>query len=515
MDKQDADRALDQALTDLEQSRSGADREQMAALLAAVVLIGRRLVPARTSADDATMPGKVQRMAERRQSAGVPYPGPATPRVDPPRKERRWVDEQGRARRDMVPADEPTPALRALFTGESIAKEVPEPVGAFAWTDDGAVSAPGPMGPRAAEVWDVEDQREQAQRDPLAAKDRAELAATLTQLESERRKTAAMQRVIDDARSALALTLGDGADATLTYLVNNARARIASEKERARLAACNSEAWMHSFSRVADVLDCPAGEPSVLAAISTLKMERNHARLHAAALYNSLRDALGLPGNALDSVIVAKVREMGEVLREAHKTITAGREKLATVLGDGAAMLPELVDRAVTHIEVLRSEHARERTTVDELRGMQAEMVEATEAAKDEANEHRARWDRIQSLIAAVRDLAAKRAGTADVVEAWERWNSDGASGEVRSPSPGPITRDEAIEIARRAAAGPHRPGYYKEPFTPHEWVIDAILMIDATLGVHDGPADVPHQPDDPGVTAESGGGLTGVESDR
>lgn len=38
------------------------------------------------------------------------------------------------------------------------------------------------------------------------------------------------------------------------------------------------------------------------------------------------------------------------------------------------------------------------------------------------------------------------------------------------------MTRDEAIEIARRAATGPNRPSYHAEPFQPHEWVVDAIL---------------------------------------
>jgi hypothetical protein len=470
MDKQDADRALDAALTDLEQSRAGADREQMAALLAAVVLIGRRLVPGRTTADDATMPGKAQRMAERRQSAGLaPYPGPAAPRVDPPRKGMRHT---------AVWQDEPAPALRALFTGEPIADEVPEPVGAFAdspdmdetpdlWPVGGAFGYP----PVAA--------------DTIIAKDRAELAATLTELDVARRnlareraevlrlndlraaaerKAAALHSVIDEARRELARALGADADGTLTWLVSVTGSRIAADRVRVEATERDRDAWMRSFSKVGDALGCPGGEPSVLAAISTLKKERDEARLRDPAVFrNSLREALGLPGNALDSVIVAKVREAGAVLAEAHKVIETARQKLATTLRQALPLLPDLVDRAVHVIEVLRSEHALERTTVDELRGQQAEMVETTEAAKDEANEHRARWDRIQPLIAAL-----------------ESWATSPPGRDADTPLAGEFDR----------------------------WQI-------AEANADDGPADVPHQPDDPGVSAEIGGGLTGVESDR
>lgn len=38
-----------------------------------------------------------------------------------------------------------------------------------------------------------------------------------------------------------------------------------------------------------------------------------------------------------------------------------------------------------------------------------------------------------------------------------------------------PMTRDEAVEIARAAAAA-KPPSYYAEPFAPHEWVVDAVL---------------------------------------
>jgi hypothetical protein len=37
------------------------------------------------------------------------------------------------------------------------------------------------------------------------------------------------------------------------------------------------------------------------------------------------------------------------------------------------------------------------------------------------------------------------------------------------------MTRDEAIEIARRCAKAKPQ-SYYAEPFEPHEWVVDAIL---------------------------------------
>jgi hypothetical protein len=42
------------------------------------------------------------------------------------------------------------------------------------------------------------------------------------------------------------------------------------------------------------------------------------------------------------------------------------------------------------------------------------------------------------------------------------------------------ISRNAAIEIARAAAAGVHRPPYYAEPFQPHEWVVDAIRLASA-----------------------------------
>jgi hypothetical protein len=473
MDKQDADRALDAALTDLEQSRSGADREQMAALLAAVVLIGRRLVPAQSTASDATQPGRRTTryragrdgsLSEIGQSDSALYPGPAAPRVDPPRKERRWVDEQGRARRDMVPADEPTPALRALFTGEPIPDEGPEPVGALAWSRD--------EGERIAEA------------DSLLAKDRAELSATLTQLEAERRKTAALQRVIDDARGELARAIGVPADATLTWLVSENGQRLAeefargarlqrrlSETEIERVEAMNSrDSWIRSFSRVAEVLGCPAGEPSVLAAISTLKDNLRVAKEERhTALRNSLRDVLGLPGNALDSVIVAKVREAGVVLAEAHKTIDAARATLTTTLAPGPCptgqtlpMLPDLVARAVTHIEVLRSEHAHERTTVDELRGLVQEVREEADGALAEMAEHRERWERVRPLLAAL-----------------ESWATSPPGRDADTPLAGEFDRWQIAEAQAN----------------------------------EDGPADVPHQPDDPGVEEPEDVGAMGGDA--
>jgi hypothetical protein len=498
MDKQDADRALDQALTDLEQSRSGADREQMAALLAAVVLIGRRLVPAHMPASEETMSGR---------RAAPAYPGPAAPRVDPPRKGMRhtaaWKDE---------PA--PTPALRALITGAPIADEVPEPVGAFAWSPgmDEPDSTPdlwpvgGPFGCPPGEV------------DPLAAKDRAELAATLTELDVARRnlareraevlrlndlraaaerRAAALHSVIDEARRELARALGADADGTLTWLVSVTGSRIAADRVRVEATERERDGWIRSFSKVGEALDCPAGEPSVLAAISTLKKERDRlgaeteslerdrneiAASEASAenrytmLRSSMQTVLGLPANALDSVIVAKVREAGAVIGEARKEIDEARAKLTTTLAPGPCptgqtlpMLPDLVARAVTHIEVLRSEHARERVTVDELRGMQADMVEETCAAKDAANEHRARWERLRPVCEAIQ---AWRAG---------RGRSGGESVRLMDAV------FAAFDVWRRA---------------------------EDEANADDGPADVPHQPDDPGVT-ESGNDPEGGSDDK
>lgn len=39
-----------------------------------------------------------------------------------------------------------------------------------------------------------------------------------------------------------------------------------------------------------------------------------------------------------------------------------------------------------------------------------------------------------------------------------------------------PMTREHAVELARAAAAA-KPPSYYAEPFAPHEWVVDAILV--------------------------------------
>jgi hypothetical protein len=38
------------------------------------------------------------------------------------------------------------------------------------------------------------------------------------------------------------------------------------------------------------------------------------------------------------------------------------------------------------------------------------------------------------------------------------------------------MTREQAIEIARKCAKAKPQ-SYYAEPFQPHEWVIDAILI--------------------------------------
>jgi hypothetical protein len=472
MDKQDADRALESVLADLEavstHDVASNPHGAVCKALAAVVLIGRRLVPGRTSADDATQPGKRGTGYEARRDGSL-RPIRITLDQSPPFAPRRWPRDEDEqiAEADLMLAAEPTPALRAMFTGEPIPDEVPEPVGAFAWSRD-------------------EDERI-AEADSLLAKDRAELAATLTQLEAERRKTAALQRVIDDARNELAGMLGLKPDATLTWLVNIAKEQHVSE-----------QTWFRAFQKVGEALNCPGGEPSVLAAISTLKddlrvakeraedeaaraldaerrmVDFDAARMDAirvlSGFRNSLRDALGLPGNALDSVIVAKVREMGEVLGAAHKTIAGARVKLDGALGGRNAgqqlpLLPDLVARAVTHIEVLRSEHARERVTVDELRGMQAEMVEETEAAKDAANEARNRWDRIKPLIAALHEYTG-------------------------GPGPAMTGRDARLAMAFA------------------RW-----KTAEREADADDGPADVPHQPDDPGVEEPEDVGAMGGDA--
>jgi hypothetical protein len=507
MDKQDADRALDAALKDLEHCK-GRDTNE-AALYAAVVLIGRRLVPTRTTADDATMPGKAQRMAERRQSAGAPaYPGPAAPRVDPTRKERRWVDEQGRARRDMAPVDAPPSAIRALYTSEPTPDEVPDPVGVLAWSP-GMDETPdlwpvgGPFGYPPDEA------------DPLAAKDRAELAATLTELETSRRAVAdalavvaqrdreisdlerrlrlsneareeatrrarALHGVIDEARSDLSAITGADGNGTLTFLVN-------AVKDRMAFVGRERDGWIRSFSKVGEALGCPGGEPAVLAAISTLKDslrvarergldlekrladahdERAQSIQHRTDLRYSMQRTLGLSANALDSVIIAKAREAVDLLKDARETcdglrttVAAAREKLTASLGKwpperAPVLMPDLVDIVVTHIEVLRSEHAHERTTVDELRGLVQEVREEADGALAEMTEHRERWERVRPLLAAL-----------------ESWATSPPGRDADTPLAGEFDR----------------------------WQIAEGQAND------DGPADVPHQPDDPGVTGDDG----------
>lgn len=93
------------------------------------------------------------------------------------------------------------------------------------------------------------------------------------------------------------------------------------------------------------------------------------------------------------------------------------------------------------------------------------------------------------------------------IVEAARRWYRSGgnveaelaalvqeleAAAAAQGPARGPelakqivqlpemVDREAAIEIARAAAAGAHRPPYYAEPFEPHEWVVDAVRLASA-----------------------------------
>lgn len=125
----------------------------------------------------------------------------------------------------------------------------------------------------------------------------------------------------------------------------------------------------------------------------------------------------------------------------------------------------------------------------------------------EQLREERERWARIQPLIQALHSWEVS-AGThpditlRDVFEAWQRAEAAALDGEYVKPR-GPLTLDEAIEIARRAAAGPNRPSYYAEPFDPHPWVIDAMILLDRALRtpiITEQLTEPPGQPDDPGV---------------
>jgi hypothetical protein len=54
--------------------------------------------------------------------------------------------------------------------------------------------------------------------------------------------------------------------------------------------------------------------------------------------------------------------------------------------------------------------------------------------------------------------------------EAWRM-----VAGCARSTLQSELSRDEAIELARRCAKAKPQ-SYYTEPFEPHEWVVDAIV---------------------------------------
>lgn len=52
------------------------------------------------------------------------------------------------------------------------------------------------------------------------------------------------------------------------------------------------------------------------------------------------------------------------------------------------------------------------------------------------------------------------------------------------------MTREEAIEIARYCAKAKPQ-SYYSEPFQPHEWVIDAIMMAQGKRGITEPATDI------------------------
>jgi hypothetical protein len=88
------------------------------------------------------------------------------------------------------------------------------------------------------------------------------------------------------------------------------------------------------------------------------------------------------------------------------------------------------------------------------------------ERSASEAEEQRDRIDKLaESISGLCHAVIARRLGQffeviGEEVEAMQ--------------SRGPVTREQAIEIARRCAKAKPE-SYYAEPFQPHEWVIDAI----------------------------------------
>lgn len=130
---------------------------------------------------------------------------------------------------------------------------------------------------------------------------------------------------------------------------------------------------------------------------------------------------------------------------------------------------------------------------------MRAELVvwlleQLTEARLDAAGRQelerqvqheQARWARIQPVIRALHSWEVhgpdSEKGLASAFETWQRTEAAALDGEHVKPR-GPLTRAEAAEIARRAASGPNRPSYYAEPFEPHLWVVDALIMLDREL---------------------------------
>lgn len=476
MDAQDMDAALDAALKDLEHNKT---RTHDAALIAAVVLIGRRLVPARSSTTDETMPGRRSKMGGYRE-----------PRTED--------------------------------SGAALRQDPPRPV-----VHDRIVGA-GPAVDRAMrEIW---------------RKDRAELGAALDRNAAQRATIATLQNTLADRNRTIteqSLEITDlrrglrgsgGANAELLGMAVRARERVAMlERER--------DGWIRSFSKVGDALGCTAVEPAVLAAIGGLKEALDAARevaadqmtrasdlenhlaeadveraesvgKHAAlrsSLRSSLRSQLGLPANALDSVIVAKVREMGDVLKVAHEQIETARATLAGAVHEPAPHgLPDLAERAARQIAVLLEEHQRERTAVDELRLQVATLTAAGEDAErayqtgvtmwrlahpddrslipptrcDLVAWSLARWQRIQPLIMMLHAWSAGRPGQdvdTPLAAAFDRWQQAEAAAlnaEEAKPTP----------ALRALFGGPP---------------VDGPDPVGALADMPDEPVDVPHQPDD------------------
>lgn len=325
MDAKEADRALEAALEDLESvGLEDVARNPHGAVCKAIVaiaLLGRRLLPLTTPASEETMPGR----PAKAQPVG-------------------W-------------------AHRPVFA-EGTGRMEPAYPGPAAWRED-----PVPVRDRVAGIVSG------AERD-LWRRDREELGTALD-------RVAALNATVATLQNTLAAR--DRRVEELSKALDAGTASLRAERDRLANAVADQAVQIMELRAASPTAETEQRLASCEAEVSKLRedvKEAGESVRHYAGLRASLQAALGLPANALDSALVAKVREMGGVLRVAHEQIEAARGGLRAALGDeprlADANMQLLVDRARQKIAVLLEEHQRERTAVD---GLRAEIANAREAA--------------------------------------------------------------------------------------------------------------------------------------